>query len=255
MAGEDVGKLTQLQRYASPNAALNALFAAQSRIRSGELLPALGKNPSEQELADWRTAHGIPATADKYELGKDVPVDDTDKPMLDALFKVAHESNQTPAQVAATLKGLKALQETAVTARVEADRQQTLAGEEALRSEWGPEFRRNINLAHGLLDGAAGQTFKANFLDGRLADGTRIGSSPEALRMLVDLALIRNPTGVVVPGSDANPMQGVEDEITKIETTMRSDRAAYNKDEKMQSRLRELYAAREQMKPRSAASA
>lgn len=210
----------------------------------------LGKNPSEQELADWRTAHGIPATPDKYDLGKDVPVDEHDKPMVEQLLKVAHETHQTPAQIAATIKGLKVLQESAAEQRAERDHQQTISGEEELRAEWGPEFRKNINLAHGLLDGHAGQAFKANFLDGRLADGTRIGSSPEALRMLVDLALIRNPTGVVVPGSEANPMQGVEDEISRIEKVMKTDREAYNKDEKMQARLRELYGAREQMKPR-----
>ena len=90
-------------------------------------------------------------------------------------------------------------------------------------------------------------------MGGRLADGTPIGSSPDALKFLVGLALIQNPTGVVVPGSEANPMKGVEEELAKIDQTMKTNRAAYNKDEKMQARYRELLVAKEKLKPRASA--
>jgi hypothetical protein len=90
-------------------------------------------------------------------------------------------------------------------------------------------------------------------LDARMPDGKRIGDSPEVMKLLVSLALIQNPAGVVVPGAHADPAKGVDDEIGTIEKMMRTDRAAYNKDEKSQTRLRELYAAREKLKPRQAA--
>jgi len=76
-------------------------------------------------------------------------------------------------------------------------------------------------------------------LRGRLADGTPIGSSPEVLRFLVGLAREKNPAGVVVPSGVATA-QSVSDEIQKIEKVMRDDRAAYNRDEKMQARYRQL---------------
>jgi hypothetical protein len=91
---------------------------------------------------------------------------------------------------------------------------------------------------------------KDKLLNGRLADGTPIGSSPEMLKFLVGLALIQNPSGVVVPGSEADPMKGVEGEIEKIEKTMRENRKAYNLDEPMQARYRQLLEAREKLKPR-----
>jgi hypothetical protein len=71
--------------------------------------------------------------------------------------------------------------------------------------------------------------------------------------MLVSLALIQNPAGVVVPGAHADPSKGVDDEISTIEKMMRTDRAAYNKDERTQARYRELLGAREKLKPRQAA--
>lgn len=248
---EDAKTLTRLQRYASPEAALQALIAAQNRIAAGELKPTLGKNPTPEQIKEWREATGIPESSDKYDLG------DLGKNIKPELLKVvldeAHATNQTPDQVKATLKAWGNIERQIAQERTEADYNAQTAGEDVLQQEWGPEYRRNINLIHGMLDGAASPELKAKLLNGRLADGTPIGSSPEALKFLVGLALIQNPAGVVVPGNEANPLQGVEGEIEKIEKTMRENRQAYNKDEKMQARYRDLLEAREKLKPRQSA--
>lgn len=214
---DDAKKLAQLQRYASPEAALQALFAAQERIRSGELKPALSKNATAEELKEWRAAHGIPEAPDKYDLGKDITISEADKPVFDVIFKAAHESNQTPEQVKATVQAFAQIQQVAAEYQQEQDQRLQVEAEEALRAEWGPEYRRNMNLIHGLLDGTGSQDLKASLLGGRLADGTPIGSSPEALRMLLGISMIQNPTGVVVPGGDANREQGIRGELEKLQ--------------------------------------
>ena len=241
--------LNRLQRYASPEAALQALIAAQNRISAGELKPVLGKDASADEIKAWRTEHGIPETPDKYDL-KDAKIEGIPPDLLNEVFTEAHASNQTPEQVKATLKAWNKISNNVAEKRVEADLKFQKEGEDALRNEWGGEFRRNINLVHGLLDGAGAPGLKENLLSARLPNGQPIGSSPEVLKMLVSLALIQNPTGVVVPGGDGNQAKGIDEEIAGIEKTMRENRGAYNKSEPMQARLRELYAAREQMKPR-----
>lgn len=246
----DAKILQRVSRYASPQAAMDALIAAQNRISAGELKPVLGKNASAAEVAEWRKEHGIPETPDKYDLGKDVKIEGMDPKLLGEVFKAAHESNQTPEQVKATMKAWSQISNAVTEQRTEADIKVQKDSEDALRAEWGGEFRRNINLIHGMLDGSASPELKTKLLGGRLADGTPIGSSPEALKFLVGLALIQNPTGIVVPGAEGNQMQGVEDEIGKIEKVMRENRQAYNKDEKMQSRYRDLLGARETLKPR-----
>ena len=48
----------------------------------------------------------------------------------------------------------------------------------------------------------------------------------------------------LAPKSDRTPVETLEDEIASIEKVMRDDRAAYNKDQKMQDRLVELYQIR-----------
>jgi len=71
---------------------------------------------------------------------------------------------------------------------------------------------------------------------------------PDMARWLAMNARTINPVATVVPGAGANIAGAIDDEITSIEKMMRTDRQAYNKDEKMQARLRELYGARERAK-------
>ncbi len=249
MAKGDDKVLKRLERYASPEALGEALINAQNRISSGELKPALGKNPTPEQLAEWRQANGIPESPDKYDLGGKVT--DEAKALLDVFLPMAHKANMTPDQVKGTLGFIAAMNKAEATARAEKDVELEDVGEEALRAEWGGEYKRNITFIHNLLDGSATPEFKEKLLGGRLADGTPIGSDPDALRFLMSLALVQNPTGTLVPGYNNNPAQGVDEEIAKIETMMRTDRAAYNKDEKMQSRYRELLDAREKLKARA----
>ena len=246
---DDAKVLARLERYASPEAAMQALIEAQNRISKGDLKPALGKNATPEQLAEWRAANGIPDAPDKYDLGKGV-TEVFQPELLAEVLNKAHATNQTPEQVKATLEAWRGIQTKVAEQRAEKDLDLQTQGEDALRAEWGPEFRRNINLIHGMLDGSASPQLKDALLGGRLADGTPIGSSPEALKFLVGLALIQNPAGVVVPGSHADPSKGVDDEISTIEKTMRTNRAEYNRDEKMQARYRELLGAREKLKPR-----
>ena len=245
----DAKVLARLERYASPEAAMQALIEAQNRISKGELKPVLGKNATPEQIKEWREAHGIPEAPDKYTFDqKEVKTEHLDKEVLGKVLAAAHASNQTPEQVQATLKAWNEIEQITSDKRAEEDHRVQKEAEDALRAEWGPEYRRNINLIHGLLDGSAAPELKQQLLNGRLADGTPIGSSPAALKMLASLALIQNPSGVVVPGSEANPLQGIEGEIGKIEKVMRENRSAYNKDEAMQARYRELLGAREKLK-------
>lgn len=245
----DAKILKRMERYASPEALADALVAAQNRISSGELKPVLAKNATPEQIAEWRAANGVPETADKYDLGS-AKVSEAGKAFLEKYLPIAHAANMTPEQVKANLSFIAQVNKDESDARALNDRQVQDDGEEVLRAEWGTEFKRNVNFIHNLLDGAATPAFKDKFLGGRLADGTPIGSDPESLRFLMQLALVQNPTGTLVPGYNANPAQGVDEELAKIDKMMRTDRKAYDKDEKVQARYRELLEAREKLKAR-----
>ena len=86
------------------------------------------------------------------------------------------------------------------------------------------------------------------FQHGRLANGTPILASVDTVKWLLNMNLQLNPHSKVVPNSAGNPASAIDDEIAKIEKTMRTDRKAYDRDEKSQARLRDLYTAREGLK-------
>lgn len=250
MAKGDAKVLTRLQRYASPEALSEALIHAQNRISSGELKPVLKKDATAEQVAEWRAANGVPESADKYDLGNP-KLSDEGKAFLGRYLPIAHAVNMTPDQVKANLAFIADMNKADAQGRAARDVELEETGEDALRTEWGGEYKRNITFIHNLLDGSATPEFKDKLLGGRLADGTPIGSDPAALRFLMSLALVQNPTGTLVPGYNNNPIQGVDEEIAKIDKVMREDRKTYNGDEKMQARYRELLEAKEKLKPRA----
>ncbi len=250
MAKGDEKVLARLKRYASPEALSDAFINAEKRITSAELKPVLGKNATPEQVAEWRAANGIPETPDKYDLGN-AKLTDEAKTFLANYLPIAHAANLTSDQVKANLAFMANLEKAEQTQRATLDVEIQDKVEETLRAEWGGEYKRNITFIHNLLDGAATPEFKEKLLGGRLADGTPLGSDPETLRFLMGLALVQNPAGTLVPGFSNSPIEGVDEEIAKIEKVMREDRKAYDKDEKMQSRLRDLYGAREKLKSRA----
>lgn len=237
-AGGDAKKLGRLSRYASPQALADALIAAQNRISAGDLKPVLKKDATEDQVKEYREAMGIPETADKYDL-KDFEIGEEDKPLIDAFLVKAHATNQTPEQVKAGVESYYAIVEQIADKRRAQDSTIQKESEDALRKEWGDDFRNNVSLVNSMLDGAP-QGLKDRLMLGRMSDGTPIGSDPDMLRYLLGLELERNPTATVVAGAGGNMKETVEDEIKQIETLMSKDRKAYNKDEKLQSRYRQL---------------
>jgi hypothetical protein len=215
MAGGDEKELKQLERYGSPVDVWKKARALEARLSAGELKPVLGKNPTPEQLKEWRAAHGVPEEAGKYDLGD--AAKGVDEGILAEVLKDAHATNQTPAQVKATLAGFQRAARALAESRAEADVEFQQQSEDELRGEWGTEFRRNVALIHQLLDAGGPSDLKEQLLDGRLKDGRPIGSHPGMLRMLLGLALQANPAGTLVPGAGADPAKGLREELEALQ--------------------------------------
>jgi len=244
-AGEDEKKLGRLQRYTKPEAALDALFSAQDKISSGEIKAGYNAEGSDEEKALWRSENGMPESVDKYNLNlpEGTVMGDADKAMVDSFSEVAFEANMSNAQMAKAYEWQQKQGEVQQAAREVSDDNLMRETEDKLRQDWGGDYRRNMNMVHGLL-AQAPEGIKANFLDGRMADGNPIGSDPQMLEWLATLSRQINPVTTLIPGNVENVASALEDEIDTIEKLMRTDRKAYNADEKQQQRYRELLDAR-----------
>lgn len=243
----------QIGRYASPEAMAEALIAAQTKIRSGELKAALPKDAKPEEIAEWRKNNSIPESPDKYDLTFEsgLVIGDDDKPMIGEFLKAAHEKNYSPDQVKSAVEWYYKEQERQAQERQDMDNEQRTQTLDALNQEWGGNFRRNINMVEGLLS-MFPESVRDSIKSARLGDGTALFNSPDAIKGFVSLALELNPSGTIVPAGNGDQMKGVEEEIAGIEKVMRENRSTYNKDEKMQARYRELIGAREKIKSRAA---
>jgi hypothetical protein len=252
LAGTDEKAAKRLERFATPNDVWNSFRALEQRMSSGELRSALPKDASEDETKQWRVDNGLPAKPDEYDLKFDngLVVGDDDKPFVDEFLKSAHTQNMTPGQVKSTVQWYYDTLEKQEEIQQAADKELSVKTVDQLRADLGNEYRRSMNLIHGLLD-TAPAGFKENFLGGRLADGTPMASSVDGLKAMLAWAMDINPVTTLLPGSSTNDLSSIESKIAEIQGLMGNKKSEYwkgPKAEKMQEQYRQLIDARGKMK-------
>lgn len=249
LAGDDEAKAKRVGRYADPKAIAESLFQLQDKIAKGELRSNLPKDATPEQVAKWRADNGVPETPDKYDLG-DLKIADADKPIINEFLKTAHGANQTPAQAKATIDWYYAEVARQTEARAEADKAAVAAAEDALRADWGTNnFRSNMAAVNNLLQ-TAPESVRERLMYGRLSDGTPIMADPAMVKFLHGLSLEINPVASLDIPSGGGTMQGIADRKAAIEKVMRTDRSAYNRDEKMQAEYRQLIEAEQKLSNR-----
>lgn len=247
MAGSDEKLRARLERFPSPVDILKAMRALETK--QGELKKPLSENPTPEELAAWRKENDIPESPDKYDLtlADGLVIGDDDKPLVGKFLEKMHGANASNPHVKAALAAYYELveeQQATMAERDKAIRQQT---EDALRGEWGNEYRANVNLVSNFLD-TAPNGLKERLLGARLADGTPLGNDADSLRWLASMAREANPMAAIMPGG-ANP-DAIQSEMSRLEKMMGDRQSEYWKGptaEKNQQRYLELIAAQQRI--------
>lgn len=246
LAGDDKKAAKFLERHNSPTSVFKALQSLRSKMSAGDLKAPLAENASEEEVTAWRKDNGIPEAPEGYleNLPDGVVLGDNDKPLFEGLSKFAHERNLSPDVVHGLTKWWLDEQEQLVAADRDFQLGAKQGAEDELRAEFGNDYRRQLNRLNGFLDQLP-EELRDPLKNARLGDegGTPLFSSPPAVKWFLDTINELNPAVSVVPGAQ-NPGAAINDEIAEIGKFMRSNRKAYNKDEKMQARYRELLDAR-----------
>ncbi len=247
VAGEDKKLKGRLDRYSDPKALTNALVSLQDRISAGELRSKLKPDATADEVKAWRAENGVPEAPDKYDikLAKG-DITDADREIMKDFLTAAHGKNFTNEQVSTSIEaynGIMAKHMENLAAKDAGFKQET---EDALRVDWGnAEYRPNINAVTNLL-ATMPESVRDKFSTGRMSDGRPILNHPDTQKWLLGLAKQINPQGGFTPQNTGAGMAGsIEAEIKDIEKVMRTDRPAYDKDEKMRDRYKDLLEARD----------
>lgn len=249
IAGDDKAHLETLNRFASPKALYDSYHSLRTKLSTGELkavTPYPDKGTPEEQGA-WRQANQIPEKPEAYEikLPTNLKLTETDQPAVEGFKKFAHE-NHLPAgtvnSVVSWFAQTRTANAEAAAQQQEELKQQTAA---ALGKEWGADYNPNMNRIKGLLQQTlpgdeAGQALSARIL-------AAVETDPMFARHYAAMALELNPAGALVSGDRGATEGTIIDELKKIDTMMGTNRSAYDKDEKAQSRYRELLTGYEKL--------
>jgi len=257
-AGKDEKLRQRLERFASPENIIKSWQEAENKIRSGQYKRELSGEPDENEIKAFRKERGIPDDPEQYpvEEPKDVPFTEADKAIFGDFKKFAHEANLDP-------KLAKSLSEWFFTRRAQEVQEFNEKIYEAdinaraeLQAEYGKEFKHNIALAQNFLNEAMGDKAEA-LLQLTMADGLKLGSHPEFVRLIVNTAKQYSPEAMIsdVRGDNLGG-KPIEQQIREAQELLRTgkpddERKYYSKEH--QDHIRSLYERQaRQMSRRSA---
>lgn len=241
--------LTRLKRFNSPADAAKALREQDKLISSGALKKPLPKNATEAQIAEWRKENGIPEAPDQYDLGlpKDVALNEADQAMLAEWAAQAHAANAPPDLAKAGAQAYLKIREKVAQQMQEANATAKKATEDALRAEWGQDYRTNIDGLESMLNHLGGEVAEA-LLNARTADGVQVLNHPAVVRALAGHARELGFVGATVVPSGGDIGKGIEDEIKSIEDSMfnkdGTKNQAYWGSEKVQKRYSDLLQAK-----------
>ncbi|HNP14966.1 MAG TPA: hypothetical protein PKI99_00695, partial [Terrimesophilobacter sp.] len=243
---ETVRKL--LARVADEGGLVKKLLEQEKLIRSGKHKQPLGADASEEEVAEYRKAAGIPEKPGGYlEKLDGLVIGDADKEMVGQYLESAHAANMDPKSVKATLDWYYKTIEDQQAAQAEADAEYRAKSVEQMREAMGADYRRNMADLKAWLSSRDGLFDALN--GARLADGTLFGDNPAVMNFLVEQMREINPLSTVV-GAGSGSAEGLKDEIGKYEKMMRDDPKEYWKQEN-QDRYRQLLEAQEKVEART----
>ena len=242
--------MKRLSRYASPKASLDAMIAAQNKISSGKLMKTLDKEATSEELADYRSALGIPENPKDYDLtlADGLVIGDEDKARIDEFLVAAHGAHFTPEQVKTGLNWFYAKQEADIVEQYNADVKFHNDAVEELRQEWGGpgEYKANQNLMANYLASDFAEGVDILITGARLPDGRLLGNHPDIVRGFVAKARAANPIGALVPGTGTKQHDALVNEIKEMEGRMRNDPTWHN-DKAANDRYMKLVAIRDKV--------
>ena len=222
LSNGDEKLMKRLERFTDPSKIFQSWLAAEQKISSGEYKAALPEDATEEQIAEWREANGIPEAPDAYKIPELAEWDDHDKELFGQMFEHMHAQNASQAQIDAMVTGYVQLVENMQEQRAEADRQFLQENEDALRSKLGDEYRPQINLFKRVLEDPEGpvpQGVVQTLMNARDENGYRLINNADVAQFLIEQGLNHYGDGALISGDAKATMSSRLDEIKQVMKT------------------------------------
>lgn len=192
LAGSDDKLKNLLNRYTSPDAfakAFKELRTAYDSKKPAKDEVELPENPTDEQLAAYRKAKGVPDRPEDYEFevqeGREL--NDGEYTIFMDFAKHMHERNIPASMVKEVSSWFLDYQEIADQKAAEMAYQARQQTEETLRAEWGPDYKANVNMMANVLQEHLGSRTQ-ELLAKQFTDGSRLGDNEMFIRLMADLS-------------------------------------------------------------------
>lgn len=218
-------------RYATPTDAIRAAWVNNVKFQKGEVVPALPKNATPEQIKAYQEAMGVPETPEGYFAGAlpdGLVIGDEDKPIFDELAKHMHSkgvSTKVMHEVASWYYDWsKTLVEKQEEQMAVMDAAFAKESQSALKKEWGPEYQLNMNHINSFVsrfNDFAGEDVVGQLTQARMPDGRLLFDSPAVAKAFSALARESNPIPSTVGGGvvSVQSLQSRLEELHKIRDT------------------------------------
>ena len=241
-AGDDDKFKSQLERFGTPADMGKAFREAQGKISSGNIRTTPDENATPDDLAAYRNANGIPAEVDGYfkDLPEGLVIGEADKEIFTDFAGEMHNMHVAPDVMHKVIGWYNKFAENQQDQMAELDAGHHQETEDTMRSDWGTDYRANVNLIGSYVEANFGKEAAESLLGARDGQGRAIMNIPGILEGFANTARKMNPVGRITPVTNQTAIETLNEEIKGIEDLMRTDRPKYNKDQKIQDRYVEL---------------
>lgn len=254
----DKGFRQRLERFSAPTDVGKSWLSYEQRVSSGEYKRDLPANATPEQMAEWRKERGVPESWEKYEapkLANGVVLSEADKPVVDLFTKFAHTKNMTTAQRDEVLGWYYDTQDVLKSERDDADASFKTTAEDALRADWGQDFRPNLNAVGNFITGYFPDDLGAILLAGRTYDGKKIGDDPRIMKVLARVARELDPAATLVNPAGGTPGASVDSRLEEIRKIARENPDGYDADHKLQKERLELTEIKQRQQARGTRAA
>lgn len=178
-------------RYSTIDAAANALLEKEQMLSRRVAVP--GEDASEEDMARFRKAMGVPESIEEYDVTSMKPEAYTDEEwssevvqsVLSPVVAAAHAAGVNQSGLKAVVDAYMGVSAANAAEQARQDASWAEAAEEQLRTDWGSDYKGNMMAAERAIASIPGIE---NLV---LKDGSQLGNNPLFIRIAADLGRLR----------------------------------------------------------------
>lgn len=183
---KQIDRFTDIPSLAKSYVELNSEFSQRIKVP--------GEDASEEDVAKFRKALGVPESVDQYKLTRpeymdeDTFMSDEVQEEFQDFVKDMHQVGLTQQQLDRVLSYEAQRQQNAAAKLAQNDARHMEEGEAKLRAEWGADYDANKAFSE---QAAAYYPFGNDLVNAQLANGMLLGNDPNFVRLLADVGRMK----------------------------------------------------------------